>query len=234
MFRDPFRLTARAAVLVLGFLLLSAPLASAQSSNGAKTSPPGRFDFYVLALSWSPSFCEKQKPARRAKDPQCSGRPFSFVVHGLWPQFEKGYPSYCQVPAPRLERALVDKALDLMPSRGLIYHEWNRHGTCTGLSAQAYFATVRKARAVVAIPPAYRDLGQPITVAPSAVTEAFIKANPGLTRDDMAVSCDRTRLTEVRVCLSREFAFRACPQIVRRACRRDSVSMPAVRGARGS
>ena len=160
MFRDPFRLTARAAVLILSFILLSVPFASAQNSNDTKAGTPGRFDFYVLALSWSPSFCEKQKPARRAKDPQCSGRPFSFVVHGLWPQFEQGYPSYCQVPAPRLERALVDKALDLMPSRGLIYHEWNRHGTCTGLSAQAYFATVRKARAVVTIPPAYRELAQ--------------------------------------------------------------------------
>ena len=71
-------------------------------------------------------------------------------------------------------------------------------------------------------------------MAPAAVADAFIKANPGLARDDMAVSCDRTRLTEVRVCLSRDFSFRACPQIARRACRRDSVSMPAVRGARGS
>ena len=233
MFRNPFRLTARAAVLILSFILLSVPAASAQNSNDTKAGTPGRFDFYVLALSWSPSFCEKQKPARRAKDPQCSGRPFSFVVHGLWPQFEQGYPSYCQVPAPRLERALVDKALDLMPSRGLIYHEWDRHGTCTGLSAQAYFATVRKARAAVTIPPAYRELAQPLTVAPAAVADAFIKANPGLVRDDMAVSCDRTRLTEVRVCLSRNFSFRACPQIARRTCRRDSVSMPAVRGARG-
>ena len=235
MFRDPLRLAARAAVLVLAFIVIAVPAASAQDkSKDSQAGVPGRFDFYVLALSWSPSFCEKQRPDRRARDPQCSGRPFSFVVHGLWPQFERGYPSYCQVPAPRVDRALADKMLDLMPSRGLIYHEWNRHGTCTGLSPQAYFATVRKARAKVTIPPAYRDLGRPIMVAPAAVAEAFIKANPGLTRDDMAVSCDRRRLTEVRLCLSREFSFRACPQIVQRTCRRDNVSMPAVRGPRGS
>ncbi len=233
MFRNPLRLTARAAVFVLAFILIAVPAASAQNSNGTKAGAPGRFDFYVLALSWSPSFCAKQAPARRAREPQCSGRPFAFVVHGLWPQFERGYPSYCQVPTPRLGRALVDKALDLMPSRGLIYHEWNRHGTCTGLSPQAYFAAVRKARAKVTIPPAYRDLGQPISVKTAAVADAFIKANPGLTRDDMAVFCDRKRLTEVRLCLSRDFAFRACPQVVRRACRRDRVSMPAVRGPRG-
>lgn len=229
MFRDPLRFTARFAVFVLSLTLILVPIASAQE---AKTGVPGQFDFYVLALSWSPSFCEKQRPARRARDPQCNGRPFSFVVHGLWPQFEYGYPSYCQVPAPRVGRALVDEALDLMPSRGLIYREWNRHGTCTGLSPQAYFATVRKARAAVTIPPAYRDLGQPIAVAPSAVADAFIKTNPGLTRDGMAVSCDRKRLTEVRVCLSRDLKFRACPQVVSRTCRRDSVSMPAARGPR--
>jgi ribonuclease T2 len=235
MFRDPFRLTARAAVFVLTFILIGVSAPSAQEGKDTtQATGPGRFDFYVLALSWSPSFCEKQRPDRRATNPQCNGRPFSFVVHGLWPQFEHGYPSYCQVPAPRIDRALVDKMLDLMPSRGLIYHQWNRHGTCTGLSPQAYFSTVRNARAKVTIPSAYRDLGQPTTVAPATVAEAFIKANPGLTRDHMAVSCDRKRLTEVRLCLSREFSFRACPQVVRRACRRDSVSMPAVRGARGS
>jgi ribonuclease T2 len=235
MLHDPLRSAARAAAFLLTFVLLSVPIALAQGAAAPAHKPGeiGRFDFYVLALSWSPSFCQKERAARRARDPQCSGRPFSFVVHGLWPQFERGYPSYCQVPAPRLERSLVDSALDLMPSRGLIYHEWNRHGTCTGLTPQVYFAAVRKARAAVTIPPQYRDLGQAMTATPAAVTDAFVKANPGLSRADVAVACDRKRLTEVRLCLSREFAFRPCPQVVRRACRRDSIVLPAVRGARG-
>ena len=240
-FRHRLRVAARVAaraVLAIGVVaFVAVPAVSTQAqaaARGAQANAPGRFDFYVLALSWSPSFCAKQAPARRAREPQCSGRPFAFVVHGLWPQFEHGYPSYCQVPAPRLDRALVDHALALMPSRSLIYHEWNRHGTCSGLSPQAYFAAIRRARAAVTIPPAYHDLEKPITVAPSAVAQAFIKANPGLTRDDMAVGCDRKRLTEVRLCLTRDFKFHACPQIVHRACRRGSVSMPAVRGARAN
>src|SRR4029077_16012103 len=63
---------------------------------------PGKFDFYVLALSWSPSFCEasRERPANRTPDQQCGARPYSFVVHGLWPQYERGFPSNCQVPAP--------------------------------------------------------------------------------------------------------------------------------------
>ena len=99
MFRDPLRFTARCAVLLLGLILVSVPPAFA---NDSKAGSPGRFDFYVLALSWSPSFCEKQSPARRARNPQCNGRPFAFVVHGLWPEYEQGFPSYCRVPAQRL------------------------------------------------------------------------------------------------------------------------------------
>jgi ribonuclease T2 len=120
--------------------------------------------------------------------------------------------------------------LDLMPSPRLIFHEWDQHGTCSGLSPHAYFESVRKARAVVKIPPDYMDLNKPITVAPDEVAEAFVKANPELSREAMAISCDGRRLTEVRVCLGKDFSFRDCPEIARRTCRLDKIAMPAVRG----
>ena len=193
---------------------------------------PGRFDYYVLALSWSPSYCESARGRRlnRGPDRQCGGRPFAFVVHGLWPQYERGFPSYCQVPAPRLDRAIVRSMLDVMPSPGLIFHEWDQHGTCSGLSPRAYFETVRKAQAAVKIPPEYLDLSSPVVVTPTEVAEAFVKANPGLSRRTMAVSCDGKRLTEVRVCLGKDLSTHDCPEISRRACRLDRIAMPAVRG----
>jgi ribonuclease T2 len=193
---------------------------------------PGRFDFYVLALSWSPSYCEAAQDRRpnRAPERQCAGRPFAFVVHGLWPQYERGFPSYCQVPAPRLDRTIVGSMLDLMPSPRLIFHEWDQHGTCSGLSPHAYFETVRKARAALKIPPNYLDLNRPIAVTPGEVAEAFIKANPGLSRRAIAVFCDGKRLTEVRVCLAKDLSFHDCAEISRRACRLDKVAVPAVRG----
>jgi ribonuclease T2 len=196
-----------------------------------RQSEPGRFDYYVLALSWSPSFCEAAQDRRpnRAPERQCAGRPFAFVVHGLWPQYERGFPSYCQVPSPRLNRAIVGSMLDLMPSPRLIYHEWDQHGTCSGLSPRAYFETVRRARSAVKIPPDYLDLERPIAVRPGEVVEAFIKANPGLSRNAMAVSCDGKRLTEVRLCVAKDLSFHDCPEISRRACRLDRVAMPAVR-----
>jgi ribonuclease T2 len=192
---------------------------------------PGQFDFYVLSLSWSPSFCAAAAERNgRGGGMQCGARPYSFVVHGLWPQYEKGFPEYCQVPAPRLDHRIVSSMLDLMPAPHLIFNEWDKHGSCSGLSAGAYFETVRKARAVVKIPPEYVDLQEPLTVTPGAVADAFIKANPDLAPDDLAVECDRKRLTEVRVCLSKELQFRECPEVAKRSCRIEQVVMPPLRG----
>jgi len=221
---------AHIAAIAFSFTFIFALVALAQDNR--RQSEPGRFDFYVLALSWSPSYCEatQERSPNRAPGPQCAGRPFSFVVHGLWPQYERGFPSYCQVPAPRLDRATVTSMLDLMPSPSLIFHEWGRHGTCSGLSPHAYFETVRKARAAVRIPQGYVKLDKPITVTPADVAEAFVKVNPGLSRAAMAVSCDSKRLTEVRVCLGKDFSFRDCGEIARRSCRLNKVAMPAIRG----
>ena len=211
--------------------IILAVLASGAWAQDRRQNEPGQFDFYVLALSWSPSFCavSAERSPERA-DPQCGARPFSFVVHGLWPQYDKGFPEYCQVPAPRLQREIVSSMLDLMPSPRLIFREWDRHGTCSGLAARAFFDTVRKARAVIKIPPEYLEVTSILRVSPGEVEEAFVKANPGLDREGIAVTCDRTRLSEVRICLNREFGFRGCGEIDRRACRRDKLAMPPVRG----
>lgn len=221
----------------MSFLFLFAVVAFSQAVAPSpvpdrRQNEPGKFDFYVLALSWSPSYCEaaQERAPHRAPDRQCGGRPFAFVVHGLWPQYEQGFPSYCQVPAPQLDRAMIGAALDLMPSPQLILHEWDRHGTCTGLSVHGFFETLRKARAVVKIPADYLALDKPIVVAPAEVADAFIKINPGLSRANLAVACDNKRLTEIRVCLTRDFSFRDCPEVTRRTCRLDKVAMPAMRG----
>jgi ribonuclease T2 len=196
-----------------------------------RQNEPGQFDFYVLSLSWSPSFCAANaERSFRRPDPQCGPRPYSFVVHGMWPQYDRGFPEFCQVPAPRLGRNIVGSMLDLMPSPRLVYHEWDRHGTCSGLSQSAYFDTIRKARAVVKIPPQYLELRSPVTVTPDEVEDAFVAANPGLTREGVSVTCGGRRLDEVHICLSRTLQFRDCPEVERRSCRRDRLLMPPMRG----
>ena len=216
-------------LVLAAFSLLLFSAGSVAQERGP--SEPGKFDFYVLALSWSPSFCEASRERGRGTpdQTQCGDRPYSFVVHGLWPQHERGYPAFCQVPAPRLPRAIVDSMLDLMPSPRLVFHEWDRHGTCTGQAAQAYFDNVRKARAVVSIPGEYQSIAKALTVTPGEVTEAFISANPGLTRAGMAIACDRRRLNEVRICLNKDFGFRDCAEVAQRSCRSTTLTMPPVR-----
>jgi ribonuclease T2 len=218
----------------LAFLVALGASAAPQDRSGGLAPHDGRFDFYVLSLSWSPSFCAAaaERRAARAATPECGLRPYSFVVHGLWPQYERGFPQYCQVPPPRLYHGLVSSMLDLMPAPRLVFNEWDRHGTCSGMSARAYFEEIRHARARVNIPPEYVDVQRPLTVSPKLVADAFIKANPALAEGDMAVECDKKRLTEIRFCLSKDLNFRACPQVAKRSCRRDEILMPPSRGAR--
>ena len=223
--------TFAAFLLVLVITIAAAPAQERQrQQNPPQQHQPGQFDFYVLALSWSPSFCQASAEQGRQASEQCGARPYSFVVHGLWPQYERGFPRACQVPAPRLNREIMASMLDLMPAPRLVYSQWDSHGTCSGLSAQAYFDLVRKARNLVKIPDSYDALKAPITVEPDEVEDAFVKANPGLSRGGVAVTCDSSRLSEVRICLSKDLKFRDCAEIDRRACRRDKLIMPPVRG----
>ena len=223
------RLLISLALISPALMVVSAGMASAQDR---RQNAPGEFDFYVLSLSWSPSFCEaaSERGNSGRSGAQCGGRPFSFVVHGLWPQYERGFPEYCQKSADWLDRNIMTSMLDLMPAPGLIFNEWKKHGTCSGLGARGYFETIRKARAGVKIPEEFLQLSAPKSIAPNELEEAFVKVNPGLSSSAISVTCDSKRLSEVRICLSKDLQFRACEEIDRRACRRDEVVMPPVRG----
>src|SRR5436190_15489458 len=146
------RSVGRVALAAVALWLAIAGIAVAQDR---RQNQPGQFDFYVLSLSWSPSFCEASGERGAVPQQQCGTRPYSFVVHGLWPQYERGFPEFCQQPSPRLDRNIVSSMLDLMPAPQLIFHEWDRHGTCSGLSPRAYFDTIRKVRAQIKIPDDY-------------------------------------------------------------------------------
>ncbi|MBP0439029.1 ribonuclease T2 family protein [Tianweitania sediminis] len=187
--------------------------------------PQGKgFDFYVLSLSWSPSYCQAEGAS--ANRQQCGRRdPLGFVVHGLWPQFNDGYPEFCSSrESDRVPDSLVKQYRDLLPSAGLIGHQWRKHGTCSGLSQSDYFALTRLARERVTIPAAMAGGTEPVS--PAAVEQSFMAANPGLRAEDMAVSCDDGLIREVRICLSRDtLEFRSCPQVDARGCTR-AASMP--------
>jgi ribonuclease T2 len=214
--------------------LLMAGTAGPAGAQDRRQNQPGKFDFYVLSLSWAPSFCDaaSERAPDRPPPPECGQRAYPFVVHGLWPQYEMGFPEFCQQPAPRLDRSVVSSMIDLMPAPRLIFDEWDKHGTCSGLSSHAYFETVRKARALVKIPDDYIEPAHEITLAPAEVGDAFVKANPGLTRASIAVSCDAKRLTEVRICIGKDLAFHDCPDVEQHSCRRAQIVMPPLHSER--
>lgn len=213
-------------VAAIALALCAAGAALAQGGGG-------RFDYYLLTLSWSPSYCAE--PGMSDRDPrQCGvGRPYAFVVHGLWPQNERGWPQDCQASPADAPAPLVRTMLDIMPSPRLVEHEWDAHGKCTGLSPQAFFDLTRQARAKVRIPMSYVAPSQTLMVTGAEVEHAFVNANPGLTPAMVAVQCDRTRLREVRICMTRDGRFRACGADVRDRCNAgQKVAMPPVRSVR--
>jgi ribonuclease T2 len=223
---------ALAGTLLLGSQALAGQAGFARDMRGA---PAGDFDLYVLALSWSPGFCASGG-ADRAGDQCASGSGLGFVVHGLWPQYERGYPTYCGPQGRSPQRGDLDAVARVMPSVGLARYQWRKHGSCSGMAPSGYFQAVAAAFAKVTIPPAYRGGGPERPTEPLSVERAFAHANPGLRPDMIAVGCGRsdsgsTVLQEVRICLTRDLReFRPCPGDVERAtCRARSIVVPEVR-----
>lgn len=203
-------------------VLLGPDPAVAQSRGGA----PGQFDFYVLALSWSPGFCAED----RRRSPQCeAGRRLGFVVHGLWPQHDRGFPTECGIDRS-LPRAALEEAAGIYPDEGLARYQWRRHGTCSGLAPAEYVRAVRQARDRIRIPEPLAALARDAETSPQAVERAFADSNPGLRADMMSVQCRRGALQEVRICFTRDLrAFRSCPEVDRRACRVGPIRVTAPR-----
>jgi ribonuclease T2 len=221
---------ALAAVATFALLFAhAAGIASARHRNHASGASPGDFSYYVLSLSWSPAFCLASPGAA-----ECSGpRRFGFIVHGLWPQNEHGWPEHCDVHR-QVPDEVVHGIVDLMPAPGLVYHEWAAHGTCSGLEPAQFFALVRRAYASVAIP---QELSRPsqgtIEQSPAAVAGAFLHASPRLAAQSVVVTCSgqsTPRLREVRICLDRDLTPRACSaDVLRGACKAAQMIIPPVR-----
>jgi ribonuclease T2 len=206
----------------------------------AQRSEPGQFDYYVLALSWSPTYCADGGDKR--DDSQCNGRngrPYAFVLHGLWPQHERGWPQDCRssdrgwVPGP-----VADRMLDIMPSKRLVFQQYRKHGTCSGLGVDGYFKLARQLHDKVKVPPRFqRVTDERLTVGVAELAGEFLAANPGLKPDMLAIQCGGagSRLREVRVCFSKAGEFRACGrnEDQRRLCSAERMYVPPVRVGAG-
>ena len=209
---------------ILIALLLSALLTAASgsskhhSSRQSSQGTPGVFDYYLLALSWSPEFCYSHRDK-----PECQSGHHGFVLHGLWPQYADGYPENCST-APGLSNP--SEMADIMPDAGLVAHEWRTHGTCSGLDAESYFKLLRRAFTSVRVPERFAAPQENFSISPQEVKEEFVQANPGLTADEMTVSCGNNYLTAVSLCLTKDLKPTSCQKV--RDCRANVIRVPRI------
>lgn len=212
------------AVIIFNYSEEQAPAGPEPSSTTQNQSNELPFDFYVLALSWSPAFCASDA-GQRSREQCGSGADFGFITHGLWPQFEQGWPSFCQSDhGDQMPREVASGLLDIMPDRGLIQHQWDKHGTCSGLDPQSYADRIAEATDRVTIPAAFE--GQtPASMGASEIERVFQQANPALPADAIAITCPSGRLAEVRICLDHGLSPRTCREVDQNGCTQGSLTI---------
>jgi ribonuclease T2 len=208
----------RAAIIIMAVLAAAV----------GRADTPGRFDHYILALSWHPTWCAAEGDARDASECDRGSRR-GFSVHGLWPNHVRGWPEFCTTPARDPTRRETAAMADLMGSPGLAWYQWRKHGRCSGLDGATYLRLTREAAQRIVIPEPFRRPDGTVRMDPDDVEAAFLAANPRLTPEGLVVTCRDGRLHEVRVCLDRTLTPRACTDQEARACRADRVAVPPVR-----
>lgn len=201
------------------------------SERNRQRNIAGEFDYYSLVLSWSPTYCAEA----RDDDMQCNrrdGRRFNFVLHGLWPQYDKGWPQDCRTARrPFVPQPLIDSMLDIMPSPRLVIHEYRKHGTCSGLTPDAYFRLSRALFRSIRIPDAYQNPFEQLTIEARQLERDLMRTNPTLKAENFAIVCKSGKLTEVRICYDKAGALRACGanEDKRRLCSSNRLFIPPVR-----
>ena len=205
--------------------LLALVLAAPALAEGEKA---GEFDYYVLALSWSPNWCAIEGDAKQS--PQCDAREdHGWILHGLWPQFHRGWPSYCRTTERAPSRTMTADMADIMGTSGLAWHQWKKHGTCSGLSAQGYFDLSRAAYTSIERPQILRKLDKSVRLPAHLIEEVFLKENPGLSPDGLTITCRQGYIQEARICLSRDLEPVPCGRDVIKDCTLDNALFDPVR-----
>jgi ribonuclease T2 len=213
------------ALVFLAVLTLFAPQARADQ---ARADQAGEFDYYVMSLSWSPNWCATTGDAR--SDPQCdAGRGLTFTLHGLWPQYEQGYPADCFGQFADPSREDTAKMADIMGGAGLAFYEWKKHGRCAGIPARAYYQTMRQAYASITIPPVFAKINKDITIPALVIQDAFLESNPQLSANQVTIACKGNLIQEVRICLTKNLTPRDCAPDVVRDCTLPKAELDRVR-----
>ncbi len=192
--------------------------ASQQSSSLRDTSSGG--EFYVLALSWAPNFCDD--PQKSHASSEC-GHQLGFIVHGLWPTNADGsQPDECTGGRP-IGQDNINALLPYIPDRGLIAHEWRTHWSCRA-TGQQFADAVKQAAATVKIPDTYRQPTVQQEIGRIQLEKDFAQAN-GTSPDQYRVSCHAGKLINFEACLTTDFRPRSCTGV--RECPENQITLDA-------
>ncbi len=213
-------------VILAGVLVASALALWLSARSGATVQQND--DYFLLAMTWTPAWCAATGAARG--DARCDrGAGAGWLVHGLWPQHAGGgWPEYCDTAATAPGPAILAGMDDIMGSTSLARHQWRKHGTCSGLTAQAYFAQTRAAFEALDFPDAIRARTDARHLSPEEVLAAFRAANPTIGAAQAIVTCRQGRIEELRLCLTRNLAPRDCDAgVLARHCTAARATLPA-------
>jgi len=214
----------------LPLLIAVAGLLTEGGAWSAERNEPGEFDYYVLVLSWMPSYCRGE--GRDRKDGQCeASKPRAFLLHGLWPQYEKGWPEDCPLGRrPWVPGRVIEEMRDIMPSKNLIIHEYRVHGTCSGLDPAQYFGVARELYERVSVPVSFLAPDADRLVSPDEIEREFLGANLWLKPEMISVTCRGANLLDIRVCFGRDLFPRSCGvnEDQRQLCPAGKIAVPPV------
>lgn len=223
MSRPSFAVAAAAAIALIAVYAM-------RGTGGPEHNVLGNFDYYALVLGWAPTYCGSE--GRLRKDAECNGQvPRAFVLHGLWPQYEKGWPENCRTSAKTwVPNEVIGEMRDIMPSKNLIIHEYRTHGTCSGLDPEHYFAVARQLFERISVPPQFKATGTELQLSVEQIEHEFLAANPWLKPDMLSVSCRKGNLLDIRVCFGRDLAPRSCGtnEDQGRLCKAGEIAVPPV------
>ncbi|MBX9444996.1 ribonuclease T2 [Dickeya chrysanthemi] len=202
--------------LVLATGLMTSPAAPAKGQAGV-------FDFYLLTLSWSPTFC-----LTHASNEQCS-KGYGFVLHGLWPQYANGgWPQDCP-PITALTAQERKYGNTLFPTDDLLTHEWEKHGTCSGLGANGYLQAADQALTKVKIPASFNAPAKPLQMTADQILASFRQSNPAIPQGGIVAICSGPELSEIRVCMDKDLNFQSCGKSIKTQCRDGNIRVPNIR-----
>jgi ribonuclease T2 len=209
-------------------LILALAVLAGSDSHGYVRGKPGEFDYYALVLGWAPTYCRGEGKLRH--DAECDAHvPHAFVLHGLWPQYAKGWPEDCPTGTHRwVPNSVIEDMRDLMPNKNLVIHEYRVHGTCSGLDPVQFFGVARELYERINVPDAFRAPTAPSSLSADEIEREFIAANPWLKPDMMAVSCRGPNLLDIRVCFGRDLFPQACGanEDEKRLCPASTIVVP--------